>query len=143
MAIFFIAPATAVQGLRVVHNQRLMHDMLTQQINLIPSAPIPTPPQPPLRSSNIRPLLCLIFEHCFKQFLMGNCRIQPTLSSLTKDCHNPNKTPNPDVRKQDLNSVQQLCASVGCSPQLRRNAVLFTAPFPEILHLFNHNLKYI
>ena len=33
----------------------------------------------------------------------GNCGIQPTLSSLTKDCPNPNNYPNP-IRKQDLNS---------------------------------------
>ena len=36
--------------------------------------------------------------------LEGQCGIQPTLSTLTKDCPNPNKNPNPNVHKQDLNS---------------------------------------
>ena len=48
----------------------------------------------------------------------GNCGIQPTLSSLTKDCPYPNKNPIPNVHKQDLNS--SLAASVGCIPQLRQ-----------------------
>ena len=34
----------------------------------------------------------------------GICRIQPTLSSRTKDCPNRNNYPNPYVCKQDLNS---------------------------------------
>ena len=34
----------------------------------------------------------------------GHRGIQPTLSSLTKDCPDPDKYPNPNVRKQDLNS---------------------------------------
>ena len=34
----------------------------------------------------------------------GNCGIQPTLSSLTQDWTNPNRNPNPNVHKQDLNS---------------------------------------
>ena len=55
----------------------------------------------PVHSSNIR----------------GDCGIQPTLSSLAKDCPNPNKNPYPNVRKQDLNSS---LAGVGCIPQLRQ-----------------------
>ena len=46
---------------------------------------------------------CCITDPCRMQF-WGNCGIQPTLSSLTKDCPNPNKNPNPNVHKQDLNS---------------------------------------
>ena len=34
----------------------------------------------------------------------GDCGKQPTLSSLTKDCANPNKNPNPNVHKRNLNS---------------------------------------
>ena len=39
----------------------------------------------------------------------GNCGIQPTPSSLTKDRPNPNKNPNPSVHKQDLNSAVCYC----------------------------------
>ena len=40
----------------------------------------------------------------------GNCRIQPTLASRTKDCPNPNNYPNPIVCKQDLNSLKNCLA---------------------------------
>ena len=54
-------------------------------------------------------ILSVIYSHLMffttkRIIFQGNCRIQPTVSSLTKDSPNPNHYPNPNVRIQDWSS---------------------------------------